>query len=931
MDDRYHAIDSPVAGTCEWLLRENGFQVWRDSKSNEPLSDRMLWLKAKPGAGKSTLMKAMYDNSRQQASLYTLCYFFNARSTVKGLDNSFCGMLRSLLWRLLTYDISLLSVTPDFRDPKRQNRTVAESWHLNEIKDLFSRCLRKVKGRYVHLYIDALDECPEDQARAAIRFFEALAEQIDVVRFLFSSRFCPFISHKGREIEMEPHTAPDIWRYITTYLPHTVDGQSSQSLGSLIGTRSSGIFLWTVFTVDEVRRANDRSFTYRQIQDLVEKIPLGLESMIEDVVRRIDPVHRSKACLIFNWVLLASDALDPLEVFAMTRFDPQNPAANDASRWPVDFDTMKRAIRTFSGGLLEIKAIGGFHGQHSYVQFIHESVRDHLQTSKFLKNLLTGSGPFELIPNHAPLAEFCADYIGRVPGFSDRRLDSIEMAKLLGIHADVFRLMCASAPVSVHDSAEGMGVENFFDVAKDHGTFVKDDSNVDRNVEHCDRLSEYLANETWIADFRYTNWKGVVLDSALEFPSKYKYLRKSVELLAPVQRYESHRSKYRQAHFLKGWHYDEMRSMYRRLKTPFPLLLRTIDEFFLHLKSVQEDTVVERRIAFLVEENSFLRVNFLDAMICVGNFLDLKTLSLHATRINRVPKIDYPRYYDCASNERTRPYWQVQALVRLAVGYDIPGFLGKLLAVSPHVWDVADSVGRSPLDHALNSGCVGTSALLLQNGATIDMNRNRGRTATSIMRNGTRFAETLISGLVESTDVTRIFGGLLESSTYASEPDLIECLSKGGADLNIKFNDGHNALIQAARLENKNSEKLVDALLRHGAIPHCTDHLGRTALHYASTRSDCKVTYILLESKAEVNAVDRTGQTPLDFALTFRNYDVAILLQSYGAISLASAEAVRTPKDDHPPTSKSSDEWVIDSDECSAPWESDYADENEHS
>ena len=293
MDDRYYAIDPPVAGTCEWLFHEHDFQVWRDPKPNEPLGDRLLWLKANAGAGKSTLMKAMYDNSKQQASSYTLCYFFNARSPVQALDNSFCGMLRNLLWRLLTYNLSLLSVTPELRELKPQNRTLAESWHLNELKDLFPRCLRKVHGYHVYLYIDALDECPENQARAAVRFLEALAEEIDVVRLLLSSRFCPFISHKGREIEMEPHTAPDIWKYIDTHLPLTVDGQSSQRLRTLIGTRSSGIFLWTVLTVHEVIRANDRSLTHRQIQDLVEKIPLDLELMIEDMVRKIDPFHRS--------------------------------------------------------------------------------------------------------------------------------------------------------------------------------------------------------------------------------------------------------------------------------------------------------------------------------------------------------------------------------------------------------------------------------------------------------------------------------------------------------------------------------------------------------------------------------------------------------------------------------------------------------------
>lgn len=97
MDDRYHAMDSPVAGTYEWLYHQLSFRAWRDPKADEPLNDRLLWLIANAGVGKSALMKAMYQKSRQQATSYTLCHFFNARSPVQALDNSFCGMLRSLL------------------------------------------------------------------------------------------------------------------------------------------------------------------------------------------------------------------------------------------------------------------------------------------------------------------------------------------------------------------------------------------------------------------------------------------------------------------------------------------------------------------------------------------------------------------------------------------------------------------------------------------------------------------------------------------------------------------------------------------------------------------------------------------------------------------------------------------------------------------
>ena len=946
MDNRYDAIDSPVAGTCEWLFSHLDFQAWRDPEPDKPLSDRLLWLRANAGAGKSTLMKAVYQDSRKEAISYTLCYFFNARSPVQALDNSFCGMLRNLLWRLLTYDSSLLSGSPELSELKQRNRKDAEKWHPNKVKDLFSRCLRKVKGKSVYMYIDALDECPEDEARTAIRFFEDLAEQIGAVRLLFSSRFCPFISHKGHEIDMGSHNARDIRRYLNTYMPSIIDGKSSQSLRNLIGTRSSGIFLWTVLTVNEVIKANDQSLSYRDIQDLVEKIPPDLKPIIEDMLRKINPVHKSKACLIFNWVLLASDPLHPLEILAMNRFDPQNPAANDAREWQFDSATMERAIRNFSGGLLEVKSTVNstrFPDQgRQYVQFIHESVRDHLQTSKLLKRLLTESPALELIPNHTSLVEFCVDYIGQVPGFGDKLLVENEIAKLLDIHADVFRLMCAYAPLFEYHRNELWYSHRRtipFDVAEEHKAPTIDRLRAGLSSEQCDQLSEYLAGDAWVSDLVTLAAKvaeaGNYIFQSSGLGPKCDNLRKIVELLAPYEtRYPSFRKGETVLLTIKTWHDDAMRRMYRRLKTPFPLLRRTIDEIFLHLKVTQNDTALERLTVFLIAENPFPKKNLLHSMICVNNYYSVRNQLEWLTGKSKIQKFDFTSY-----REGSEPNWHNQAVVRLAAGYGLRSLLEKLLALSPHNLNYVDSHGWNPFDHALASGCVSTSALLLHKGAEIDMNKGRGYAATTIMRHGTSFAETLISHLVKSKHRENILGRLLVSSVYASKLDLIDCLSKGGADFNATFDDGRDALIIASRLHNhdseqsirvrlgnKDSEEVIKALVRYGATPHCVDRFGRTALHYLSTNPDCKTVEMLLRGKPDVNVADRTGQTPLDFALTHGNNDVAELLRLHGAISGSCATVERVHDDQHSTTTKSSDEWCFESDPGSPIWDSDSAD-----
>ena len=940
MISRYHAIDPPLAGTCQWIYDQPDFKAWRDPKPDEGLDKRLLWLKAKAGAGKSTLMKAIYERFGEHASSYSLYYFFNARSPEKELDNSFCGMLRSLLWRLLAYDLSLLSATPEIGQFKLQNPKIAKVWHLNEMKALFSRCLEKVQCKVIHIYIDALDECPEDQARAAIWFFEDIAERIGDVRLLVSSRHCPFISHKGLEIDMEYLNDPDIWKYIETYLPPMIDGESSERLRNLIRKRSSGIFLWTVLAVNQVIKANDKSLTYMDIESLVEKIPLGLKLMIEDMLRKIDPVHQSKACLIFNWVLLASNPLGPREVFAMTRFDPQNPAANDARHWPCT--SVERVIRTFSGGLLEVQPKMGPNDlfimplvgpDRQYVQFIHESVRDHLQTSKSLKSLLNQSPALELIPSHTSLAEFCVDYIKQVPGFVDKNLDENETAKLLGVHADIFRRV-------VHYAQHfGSRRDEVRDVAEDHDAPTTDHSKTNSNSDQYNQLSEYLAGEAWISDLD-TILKN--LDSPRQFYGRFlghlpkdnnlRKIAKILRFLAPFQSYQDPSPGRRKDIFFKNWPDDVVLSMYQRLKTPFPLLRRAIEEFLLYLDFAQDDRELEKLLAFLIPENSPLKLNLLRSIICLGNLR-----SLHDGFEGSGKGFEY-RKYDYASSERSWPGWANQAVVRMAAGYGLRSLLEKLLALSPRNFNFTDSQGWTPLDHALESGCASTSALLLQEGAKVNRKRAPGYVAAVIMRRGISFAEMIISNIVESKNKESILGDMLVSSVYASEPDLISCLRKWGADLEAKFDNGRDALTLTSWLDKEDSDEVFNELLRLGVSPNSVDEFGRTSLHYLSRRNDCKAVESLLrneldgntagrtECKLDINVEDRTGQTPLDFAHIYGNHQVVVLLQAYGARSGSCANPVSAHDNQHSTTKRSYDEWSIDSDQGSVPWDSDSAD-----
>jgi len=97
---REQTIYKAHAQTCEWLSEHPEYRNWLERRLG---SDHygFLWIRGKPGAGKSTIMKWASSELRIGArpASATIAFFFNARGEV--LEKSVTGMYRSLLCQLL--------------------------------------------------------------------------------------------------------------------------------------------------------------------------------------------------------------------------------------------------------------------------------------------------------------------------------------------------------------------------------------------------------------------------------------------------------------------------------------------------------------------------------------------------------------------------------------------------------------------------------------------------------------------------------------------------------------------------------------------------------------------------------------------------------------------------------------------------------------
>ena len=108
------------------------------------------------------------------------------------------------------------------------------------------------------------------------------------------------------------------------------------------------------------------------------------------------------------------------------------------------------------------------------------------------------------------------------------------------------------------------------------------------------------------------------------------------------------------------------------------------------------------------------------------------------------------------------------------------------------------------------------------------------------------------------------------------EPVVREILANR-VEPNLLDSGGHTPLYRAAGV--RGSAEVVRDLVRAGAeVDHCGGVNKSTALHQAARFGNLSVAKALIDSKANIQARDKKGLTPLDRANNCRKHDVAALL-----------------------------------------------------
>jgi ankyrin repeat protein len=405
MDARYLTIDALLApSSCRWLLDREEYKRWQNVGSFSE-HHGFLWIKGKAGAGKSTLMKFAFNHAEKtrHEGQTVVSFFFNARGAP--IERSLVGMYRALLYQIL-HKIPRLG---HLLCKKRTLSAQTQGWSLGVLRSIFQDLVENLASEHLICYVDALDECTDDDVKAMVSFFEYLGES-SVMRggkfhVCFASRHYPHITIERSEdliLEDQDGHKEDIFSYIKKKLKISnklLKGEMSKQ----IEDRASGVFLWVVLVVgilnDECSRGN-----VQKIRSRLKEIPTGLTDLIQDILDRDKPTKYLVPLL--QWVLFSRRPLTPEELFLALQSIESETIQDSHTPEALARDNIDKFILNTSKGLAEMTK-----GKKPKVQFIHELVRTHFLGPEGLVKLDTHMQTHLVGQSHDRLKTCCNNYL----------------------------------------------------------------------------------------------------------------------------------------------------------------------------------------------------------------------------------------------------------------------------------------------------------------------------------------------------------------------------------------------------------------------------------------------------------------------------------------------------------------------------------------
>ena len=311
------------AATCDWILTHPKLRSWLDPDHSRPV----LWLKGKPGSGKTTLTTFITVHAEippESLMLYCLC----TRTMVEAQVDPCLFALRVMVTQILRRRPLLVPFVYEYV------RNV-ELPSIRTIPNLLRSLLLCLPSSYI--IVDGLDECDPEQQKHMLAKLDILLllrkDEIPTrpeVKILICSRETKATPARLKNeptislTKEDEHVSRDIRTYTRNNIQVLYDRFEASIVDKLaddIVNKANGMFLW----VQLVLSVLCEQLSLRDLQTTVKELPASLTGVYIAIMRRLeeatDDRDRRRVRSIFNWLSFSRRPLKVWELCDTLVFD----------------------------------------------------------------------------------------------------------------------------------------------------------------------------------------------------------------------------------------------------------------------------------------------------------------------------------------------------------------------------------------------------------------------------------------------------------------------------------------------------------------------------------------------------------------------------------------------------------------------------------